>query len=94
MVEYPHVAVESNISPLDGKGPDAMTAKAVTSFGGNSASVEVYWAEVENSEGDLIPTLMVYIDGQNNPEVMVTYIDELVFTGGGDDWPQRLRNGS
>jgi hypothetical protein len=59
-----------------------MCAVAKTSFGGDSATVQVYWAEVENSEGDMIPTLMVYIDGQNNPNVMVTYIDEIVFTGG------------
>jgi hypothetical protein len=50
--------------------------------------VSVYWEDVENSEGDMIPTLMIYIEGKG-VDVMITHHDELVYTYAYDWLAQR-----
>jgi hypothetical protein len=93
MAQYPHVVAETEIGVLrdskhlEGVGVEAATVTAKTTFGKTPTTVQVYWEDVENSEGDMIPTLMVYIDG-GPVDVMVTHIDELVYTFSADGLAQ------
>jgi hypothetical protein len=86
MAQYPHVASANDIRELN--GTDAAFVVAKTSLGSTPSEVSVYWEDVENSEGDMIPTLMIYIEGKG-VDVMITHHDELVYTYAYDWLAQR-----